>query len=96
MLKLGEKVIYELASDYFDLKGINGFSKTNKNLFITNLGNIVIGEGSDLDDLVGIKYIYSFSENKEKLVSYLKDNKIFVEGIDFSFYLENDGSKKKS
>jgi len=27
MLKLGEKVIYELSSDYFDLKGINGFSK---------------------------------------------------------------------
>ncbi|WP_152522301.1 hypothetical protein [Metaclostridioides mangenotii] len=96
MLKLGEKIIYELTSDCFDLNGINGFSKTNKNLFITNLGNIVIGEGKDIDDLVGVKYIYSFSENKEKLVSYLKDNKIFVEGIGFSFYLENDGSKKSA
>lgn len=96
MLKLGEKVIYELSSDYFDLKGINGFSKTNKNLFITNLGNIIIGEGSDLEELDGLKYIYSFSENKEKLVSYLKGNEIFVEGIGFSFYIEENETRKRA
>ncbi|MDR0879456.1 MAG: hypothetical protein LBN09_01990 [Clostridioides sp.] len=95
MFKLGEKVVFELSSVHFDLKGVNGYYKEDKKLFVTNLGNIVIGEGNQVEDLEGVVYTYSFSEHKRKLTSYLEGGKILVEGKDLPIEIEQ-GDKNKS
>ncbi|MDX5641818.1 hypothetical protein SIK64_13780, partial [Clostridioides difficile] len=93
MLKLGEKIIYEL-SDGFELSGISRYSKEYKKLHITNLGNIIISKSDEVNEDTGVKYIYSFSDNKEKLEAVLEDSQIIVYGNNLPFYIKSENSSK--
>ena len=77
MLKLGEKIIYEL-SEGFSLEGINRYSSAGKKLFITNLGNIIIGNDEDVMSDSGTRYVYSYSEHKIKLSASLEKEDIVI------------------
>lgn len=77
MLKLGEKIIYEL-SDGFSLEGINKYSPAKKKLFITNLGNVIIGNEEDVLSDTGTRYIYSYSDYKIKLSASLENGEIVI------------------
>ncbi len=85
MLKLGEKIIYELSNG-FSLEGINRYSSEGKKLFITNLGNIIIGNEGDVLADKGTKYIYSYSDYKIKLSASLEKDDIVIydENVPFS------------
>ena len=85
MLKLGEKIIYELSNG-FSLEGINRYSSEGKKLFITNLGNIIIGNEGDVLADKGTKYIYSYSDYKIKLSAFLEKDDIVIydENVPFS------------
>ncbi|HHN8245038.1 TPA: hypothetical protein ACRRV1_000005 [Clostridioides difficile] len=93
MLKLGEKIIYEL-SDGFELSGISRYSKEYKKLHITNLGNIIISKSDEVNEDTGVKYIYSFSDNKEKLEAVLEDSQIIIYGNNLPFYIKSENSSK--
>lgn len=93
MLKLGEKIIYEL-SDGFELSGISRYSKESKKLHITNLGNIIISKADEVNDESGVKYIYSFSDNKKKLEAVLEGSQIIIYGDNLPFYIKNENSSK--
>lgn len=85
MLKLGEKIIYEL-SEGFSLEGINRYSSAGKKLFITNLGNIIIGNEEDVLSDSGTRYVYSYSDYKIKLSASLDKDDIVIydENVPFS------------
>ncbi|MDR1774710.1 MAG: hypothetical protein LBR30_07605 [Clostridioides sp.] len=85
MLKIGEKVIYETYSDKFDLKGIGRYSRENKILFITNLGNIYIGSGDEIDDLENERYVYNFSDKNIQLEVSISNNDVYIEGMHIPF-----------
>lgn len=93
MLKLGEKIIYEL-SDGFELSGISRYSKESKKLHITNLGNIIISRTDEVNDESGVKYIYSFSDNKKKLEAVLEGSQIIIYGDNLPFYIKSENSSK--
>ncbi|MCC0652705.1 hypothetical protein [Clostridioides sp. ES-S-0001-03] len=93
MLKLGEKIIYEL-SDGFELSGISRYSKESKKLHITNLGNIIISKADEVNDESGVKYIYSFSDNKKKLEAVLEGSQIIIYGDNLPFYIKSENSSK--
>ncbi|MCC0680447.1 hypothetical protein IC218_09190 [Clostridioides sp. ES-S-0005-03] len=93
MLKLGEKIIYEL-SDGFELSGISRYSKESKKLHITNLGNIIISKADEANDESGVKYIYSFSDNKKKLEAVLEGSQIIIYGDNLPFYIKSENSSK--
>ncbi|MCC0635692.1 MULTISPECIES: hypothetical protein [unclassified Clostridioides] len=93
MLKLGEKIIYEL-SDGFELSGISRYSKESKKLHITNLGNIIISKADEVNDESGVKYIYSFSDNKKKLEAVLEGSQIIICGDNLPFYIKSENSSK--
>lgn len=68
MLKLDEKVIFEMKSGY-SLLGLEDFDLTDKCLQFTNLGNIYISKVDCLDENV-VDYIeYNYNEKKIKLDS---------------------------
>lgn len=77
MLKLGEKIIYELSNG-FSLEGINKYSSSGKKLFITNLGNVIIGNEDDVLSETGTRYVYSYSDYKIKLSASLEDEDIII------------------
>lgn len=93
MLKLGEKIIYEL-SDGFELSGISRYSKESKKLHITNLGNIIISKADEVNAESGVKYIYSFSDNKKKLEAVLEGSQIIIYGDNLPFYIKSENSSK--
>lgn len=72
MLKLGEKIIYEFL-DGFEFSGISRYLKEYKKFYIINLGNIIISKLDEVNEDIGVKYIYSFLDNKEKLEVVLED-----------------------
>ena len=94
MLKLGEKIIYEL-SEGFSLEGINRYSSVGKKLFITNLGNIIIGDGEDVLSGKGTIYIYSYSDYKIKLSASLDKEDIVIHDENVPFSIVNGRSSKE-
>ena len=94
MLKLGEKIIYEL-SDGFSLEGINRYSSSGKKLFITNLGNIIIGDEDDVLTDSGTRYIYSYSDYKIKLSASLEKDDIVIYDENVPFNVGNGRNNKE-
>lgn len=66
MLRVGEKVVYETQNG-FNLSTINKLAIGEKNLYITNLGNILIEDKSNFFKKGETNYYYNYSENKKKL-----------------------------
>ena len=94
MLKLGEKIIYEL-SEGFSLEGINRYSSAGKKLFITNLGNIIIGSNDDAMSDSGTRYVYSYSEHKIKLSASLEKEEILIYDENVPFLVDGGRGSKE-
>ena len=94
MLKLGEKIIYEL-SEGFSLEGINRYSSAGKKLFITNLGNIIIGSNDDAMSDSGTRYVYSYSEHKIKLSAFLEKEEIVIYDENVPFLVDGGRGSKE-
>ena len=94
ILKLGEKVIYEL-SDGFILKGINKYNNNGKVMHITNLGNIIICDKGHISDDKTVKYVYRYSEYKTKLSANVDSGVVHVEEREMPFKIVSEKSEKE-
>ena len=77
ILKLGEKIIHEF-SEGFILKGIAKYNNSEKVMYITNLGSIIICDRGHISDDKSIKYVYRYSEYKTKLSAYMENGVVSI------------------
>lgn len=78
ILKLGEKVLFESNSN-FELGTFGKLSLGDKKIFITNLGNIIIQDNSNLFKKDVTTYYYNYSQYKRKFSISLENNIITLQ-----------------
>lgn len=78
ILKLGEKVLFESNSN-FELGTFGKLSLGDKKIFITNLGNIIIQDNSNLFKKDATTYYYNYSQYKRKFSISLENNIITLQ-----------------
>lgn len=78
ILKLGEKVLFESNSN-FELGTFGKLSLGDKKIFITNLGNIIIQDNSNLFKKDVTTYYYNYSQYKKKFNISLENNIITLQ-----------------
>lgn len=78
ILRLGEKVLFESNSN-FELGTFGKLSLGDKKIFITNLGNIIIQDNSNLFKKDVTTYYYNYSQYKKKFNIILDNNTIILQ-----------------